>query len=93
MDVTGLFGKLAHILLLTFWLSSPSLVWSNSVASPEVPADLAWDCEFAAGNVMCFGLELMCCQFAVTLSAAAKLSNLSALPVKNTGFSLIRELR
>lgn len=67
----GLFGNLACVLLLTFWLSSPFLVWLNSVASAEVTAGLAWGCICRWKCVVLrFALELMSCHFAVTLCSS-----------------------
>lgn len=67
----GLFGNLACVLLLTFWLSSPFLVWLNSVASAEVTAGLAWGviCRWKC-VVLRFALELMSSHFAVTLCSS-----------------------
>lgn len=61
-------------------------MWSNSLASSEVTAGLAWDCAFASGNMTCSDLVWRGC--VVTLqshSAAAKPANFSALPLQNAG--------
>lgn len=70
----GLFEKLAHALLPSFWLSPYSLaLWSNSLAfirnnyRPDLTLCI----------MLGFGFLFMPCSFVGTLSGAAKLANLS----------------
>lgn len=85
----------AHFLAFS---SFPGVVKSSDITRSHCRPGLGlcicrWRCD-----VLRFGLELVCCHFAVTLSAAAKFENLSALPVKkcwvwlNSGVKILKEL-